>query len=641
MCGIAGFVAKPGRGRSFCARGVLESIAHRGPDDRGWLSFGAGAVERGRAWIPPAREPEVLLLHRRLSILDTTELGWQPMSTPDGRFHVVFNGEIYNFLELRDELVALGHRFTSRSDTEVLLAAYAQWGRDALRRFVGMFAFALLDTQRSTVLLARDFFGIKPLYYTLQDGILCFGSEIKALLEFGLASRAANPARLLRYLRYGMSDFGEETMFAAVRQLPPAHCMEISIENVVAEAPKCYWTLDSGETLDIGFDQAAEQLRDMFLRSVQLHLRSDVPLGTALSGGIDSSAIVCAVRHLDKNAEIHAFSFISAEAETSEEHWVDLVGDAANLIVHKVGTTSGSFADHVQELSHFHDEPFARTSTHAQYEIFRAARASGVKVLLDGQGADELLAGYRLFLGARLASLVRGGEWKDAARLLRGMSELHAFGPVQGLSFCADYLLPPSLQALPRYLAHKEAFPAWLKRSWFAERNADAMVTNYTTARDVLKDSLARSVAEGLPPLLRYEDRNSMAASVESRVPFLTPELANFLARLPESFLVSPDGTSKAVFRKAMRGIVPDAILDRREKLGFATPERLWLTELDGWVQAILDSEEARKLEFINLSEACKEWSDIRDRRKPFDFRVWRWLSLIRWSEYFQVTYDN
>jgi asparagine synthase (glutamine-hydrolysing) len=562
------------------------------------------------------------------------------MSTHDGRFHIVFNGEIYNFLELRDELSALGHRFTSRSDTEVLLTALAQWGRDVLPRLVGMFAFALLDVKQGTVLLARDFFGIKPLYYSVEDGLVRFGSEIKALFALGLADRKADAQRLLCFLRYGMTDFGAETMFASVRQLPPAHCMEISIETALTGDPVCFWQPESGPELELSFDEAAKELKQRFLRNVELHLRSDVPLGTALSGGIDSSSIVCAIRLLDKNAEIHAFSYISEEEKTSEEVWVDMAGNAAGAHIHKIAAQSHELLDNITTLTCLHDEPVSRSSAHAQYKVFRAAREAGVKVLLDGQGADEILAGYRHYLGARLASLLRHGDWSDAVRLLRGISKIQGIGWMQTATFCADYLLPVEQQALPRKLAGKEAFPAWLNRRWFAERGAESLVSNHTREKDVLKDSLARDRAEGLPALLRYEDRNSMASSVESRVPFLTPDLVNFLGRLPESYLISPVGTSKSVFREAMRGIVPDPILDRRDKIGYATPEKLWLTDLDHWVQTTLNNDTARRLAFFDLRHAREEWCAIRGGKKPFDFRIWRWLSLIRWAELFQVTFD-
>lgn len=639
MCGIAGFIAQPDRGRSSCAPAVLRCIEHRGPDDYGWLRLTGGEIERGRNWSMPQREPEVLLLHRRLSILDTTDSGWQPMATPDGRYHIVYNGEIYNYKELREELQEFGYSFCSRSDTEVLLAAYAHWGIEALRRFVGMFAFAILDAERRTVLLARDFFGIKPLFYSSQDGFFCFGSEIKALLAFGVSRPEANAERLLLYLRYGMTDFGSQTLLSSIQQLPAAHYLEVKLDGKTSEAPQCYWRPEVGD-LDISFEEAAQRLRELFLRSVELHLRSDVPLGSALSGGIDSSSIVMAIRHLDSNAEIHAFSFIAEDHTMSEEHWIDIVGRETGAHVHKVRATANDLVADLDVMMHFHDEPFGSTSSYAQYQVFRAARIAGIKVMLDGQGADEILGGYRCYLGARLASLVRQGRWSEAARFLRSLEGFDRFGKYQGLAYCADYLLPPSLQSAARKLAGKDALPSWLNRRWFAERGVGPRFMNYTTARDVLRDSLCRSVSDTLPSLLRYEDRNSMASSVESRVPFLTPDLVNFLQRLPEEYIIAPDGTSKAVFRKAMRGIVPDVILDRRDKLGFVTPESSWLKLLDGWVRAILGSEAAHQIPFLNLGIALEEWDSIRKGRRPLDFRVWRWVNLIRWTEEFGVVYS-
>ncbi len=639
MCGIAGFIAQPNRGNSSCAPAVLECIRHRGPDDQGWLRFTGTSVACGREWTVPSHEPEVLFLHRRLSILDTSEQGWQPMGTSDGRYYVVHNGEIYNYVELRQELERLGHRFRSKSDTEVVLAAYAEWGTQALRRFVGMFAFAILDTQRRHVLLARDFFGVKPLYYLAQDGFFCFGSEIKALLEFGLSRPEVNTQRLLLYLRYGMADFGSQTLLSRVQQLPAAHYIELPLESSTQPEPQCYWNPESDGDLDISFDEAAKHVRELFLRNVELHLRSDVPIGSALSGGIDSSSVVMAIRHLDSNAEIHAFSFIAEDKAISEERWIDIVGREARAHVHKVRATANELAADLDDIMYFHDEPFGSTSVYAQYQVFRAARAAGIKVMLDGQGADEILGGYRYYLGARLASLLRQGRWSEAAQFLQSFSRF-GFGKYRGLAYCADYLMPPALQSAARKIVGKDALPPWLNRRWFAERGVGPRYVNYTTARDVLRDSLSRSVSETLPSLLRYEDRNSMASSVESRVPFLTPALVSFLRRLPEEYIIAPDGTSKAVFRKAMRGIVPDAILDRRDKLGFVTPESQWLNLLDGWVRAILGNDAADHVPFLNLGVAREEWDLVRDGKRPFDFRIWRWVNLIRWTKELNVVYS-
>src|SRR5215813_4361590 len=640
MCGIAGFIAPSGKGKSSRASAVLQCLEHRGPDDSGWLRFTGDNVELGREWTVPKVEPEVLLLHRRLSILDISDLGWQPMSTPDGRYHVVYNGEIYNYKELRVELQKLGHRFKSQSDTEVLLGAWAEWGAAALRRFVGMFAFALLDRHRRTVVLARDFFGIKPLYYAMHDGLFCFGSEIKTFLAFGLARPQANAERLLLYLRYGMTDFGSQTLLSSIQQVPAAHTLEMHLDDCCAKEPKCYWSPETHGQADISFDEAAQHVRQLFLRNVELHLRSDVPLGSALSGGIDSSSIVMAIRHLDSQAHIHAFSFIADDQAISEERWVDIVGREAGAHIHKVRATAGEFAADLDTMMRVQDEPFGGTSAYAQYQVFRVARSAGIKVMLDGQGADEILGGYRHYLGARLASLLRQGRWPDALRFLQSLSRLEGFGGYQGLACCADYLLPPALQAVARRLVGKDVLPSWLNRLWFAERGVGPAFVNYTTVREVLRESLSRSLSQTLPRLLRYEDRNSMASSVESRVPFLTPDLVGFLQGLPEEYIIAPDGTTKAVFRKAMRGIVPDAILERRDKLGFVTPENGWLRVLDGLVRSILGSDAAHQVPFLNLGVARQEWESVRDGRRPFDFCIWRWVNLIRWTEELGVVYN-
>jgi asparagine synthase (glutamine-hydrolysing) len=503
-----------------------------------------------------------------------------------------------------------------------------------------MFAFALLDTRKRTLLLARDFFGIKPLYYSSsEEGFFCFGSEIKALLAFGLSRPRVNPERLLFYLRYGKSDFGSETLLSNVQQVPLAHYMEVSLDTGLANTPVCYWRPESLSVGDISFDEAAKRVCELFLRSMELHLRSDVPLGAALSGGIDSSSIVMAIRHLDSNAEIHCVSYIAEEARLSEERWVDVVATAAGAHVHKVRVTADDLAADFETMMRYHDEP-AGGVVYAGYAVFRAAKAAGITVMLDGQGADEMLGGYRHYLGARLGSLVRQGRWAEATRFLSSCSRLDNYGIAQGLASCADYLLPPALQTIARKLARKDAFPSWLNRNWFAERGVGSLFLNYTTEREVLRDSLSNSMSNTLPVLLRYEDRNSMASSVESRVPFLVPDLMRFLHSLPEEFLIAPDGTTKAVFRKAMRGIVPDAILDRRDKIGYAMPERLWLKQLDPWVRHVLDTQLARSLPCLNLDIARENWSALRDGTLTYDSRVWRWLDLIRWTEELGVVYD-
>lgn len=643
MCGIAGIIpVSTVRLDSCLIPRILRHLEHRGPDDQGCLLFSRDGARLCRNWLGQEPVAGPVLLHRRLSILDMTEAGRQPMGTPDGRYYIVFNGEIYNYLELRSELEILGYRFRSRSDTEVLLAAYAQWGTQVLARLVGMFAFAILDTRERVLFLARDFFGIKPLYYTFGRDGFAFASEIKTLLEFPWVSRMVNPERLYIYLRYGITDHGSETMFADIRQLPPAHYIKISLDIPGPANPVRYWEVDLGRRLDLSFAEAAERLRELFLETVRLHLRSDVPVGAALSGGIDSSSIVMAMRYLQgRDLELHTFSYVAGEPSISEEHWIDLVGQASGAVVHKVRLREEEVVADLEQLMYAQELPFGSTSIYAQYRVFRLAREAGIKVMLDGQGADEMLGGYRYNLAARLASLLRRGKWVDAGRFLLKASKWPGASHLWLMLGTVDFLMPLSLQAPARRLIGKDLAPSWLNADWFRERGVAPKILNYTHGNDVLREYLYRTLSEtSLPNLLRFEDRNSMAFSIESRVPFLTPELVKFMFSLPEEYIITPDGTSKAVFRVAMRGIVPDSVLDRRDKIGFATPERNWLTTLQPWVERIIRSEAAAQIPALNLTVLEREWEGVVQGRKVFDFRIWRWLNVIEWARLFNASFE-
>jgi asparagine synthase (glutamine-hydrolysing) len=641
MCGIAGFAAGTRRVDPKVVPVVLERLEHRGPDDKGWLKYSADRLRTGREWIGDNESSncDVLLLHRRLAIIDVSAAGRQPMSSNDGRYHLVYNGEIYNYRELRSELQGLGHVFHTQTDSEVLLAAYAEWGVSALLRFVGMFAFAVLDAKERKLFLARDCFGIKPLYYTASRECFAFASEIKALLALSGTRRKANPPALLLYLRHGLSDQGMDTLLSGINQLPGAHYMELALDKPGDASPVRYWKprLSASE---LPFDEAALRLRELFLDSVRLHLRSDVPLGAALSGGIDSSAIVAAMRHIDPSLEIHTFSYIADDPSMSEEQWVDLAAAKAGAKVHKLHATPAELVDDVEGLISAQEEPFGSTSIYANHRVFRQAGQAGIKVMLDGQGADEFLGGYRYYLGAQLASLFRQHKYWDAMRLLRSASTLPGSGIVWMLLSGADYLIRKEWQGPFRALLAKEFTPRWVNAEWFRQCGSEVGHTNYCPEQEVLRATLLRTISEtSLPHLLRYEDRNSMAFSIENRVPFLTVPLAEFILSLPERYIIALDGTSKAVFRRAMRGLVPDEILNRRDKIGFRTPERKWLSAVDHWVQGILGSEVAEGMPFLDLGAMRGEWSRIREGKQRFDNRIWRWMNVIRWSYQFGVEY--
>jgi asparagine synthase (glutamine-hydrolysing) len=620
MCGIAGILGSA----TSDAVSPLLTLAHRGPDDAGWIAHASH---------PTPGPTHSLLLHRRLSILDLSAAGHQPMASADTVHTIVFNGEIYNYRELRDELKRNGCTFRTQTDTEVLLQAYIQWGPACLRRLIGMFAFAVRDERRRTLFLARDFFGMKPLYYVQTPGVFAFASEIKALFDWLPLKRTVHPQRLYEYLRWNSTDHGADTLWSEIHQMPAAHYLEVPLDRPTPGEPVRYWKLPEDERLDLSFDDAADRLREMFLQSIRLHLRSDVPIGAALSGGIDSSSIVAAMRVVEPNAEIHAFSYIADDPGLSEERWVDLVGGHARASVHKIRPNPDELIADLDRLIYTQDEPFGSTSMYAQYCVFRAARQHGITVMLDGQGADEMLAGYGQYAPARLSSLVKRGRWIEACRFAGQASALSG-GRLKLWLHAARLLLP----VLGKRMIGRWLMPAWLNADWF---RAQGVVMNPATAPRQLEGlhaELRQTVAvTSLPQLLRYEDRNSMASSIESRLPFLTPDLADFLLRLPEDYLLGRDGTTKSVFRQAMRGIVPDAILDRRDKIGFATPEHRWLQTLRPWVEETLSSDRARGIAALDVPAMLCDWNAVLAGKAKFDFRVWRWVNLIRWVERFGV----
>jgi asparagine synthase (glutamine-hydrolysing) len=642
MCGIAGLIAT--RGISEVGRAVelsFERLRHRGPDDLGFLLYSRNATSVGREWVQAPFKPEVILLHRRLSILDLTDAGWQPMGSKDGRYFIVFNGEIYNHIELREQLGRLGYNFKSHSDTEVLIAAYAHWGVQALTRFVGMFAFAILDRKERTVLLARDCFGIKPLYFKREKDMFVFASEAKLLLDLCPGKREVNADYLYLYLRYGITDQGSETLFSGIQQLQAAHYLQLSIDSPSDAQSICYWHPLSREPATLSFEEAAKETRNLFLNNVRLHLRSDVPVGAALSGGIDSSAIVMAMRYIQPDIDVHTFSYVAEDKGISEEPWIDLVSSQASAHVHKVYAGPEALVQDLDKLTYIQDEPFGSTSLYAQYCVFRKAHNEGIKVMLDGQGADEILGGYRYHLAARLASMIRQGQWQQGSEFLSQCARLP--GTQKGLLLvrALGYLLPPALEEPCRKLINKDQLPDWLNAGWFVQRGVVPRSLGRCHTSEILRETLCDDLmTSSLPHLLRYEDRNSMAFSIESRVPFLTPELVSFLLSLPEEYLVGRDGTSKAVFRAAMRGIVPDAILDRRDKVAFATPEQMWLGQLTDWVERIFSSEAATQMPVFKLDRLKREWASVLSGRKPFDFRVWRWVNTIQWTKQFGLEYN-
>lgn len=593
----------------------------RGPDDQGSTRHVTHVGELG-------------LGHRRLSVIDLSSAGHQPMHSGDGRFSLVYNGEIYNYKALRDELQGIGAQFNSHSDTEVLLAAWAHWGVSCLSRLVGMFAFAIADHANGTLTCVRDAFGIKPFFYAHTEAGVCFASELPATVALRGMGAELNLQRAYDYLVHGDYDSRPDTFVKGVSQLGAGRYMVLDMKTGTLSEPIAWWTPNIRERSTLSFDDAAEQLRSMFLDSIRLHLRSDVPLGAALSGGIDSSAVVCAMRHVDPAASIHTFSFIAKGSPVSEEAWVDMVNAHVGAQAHKVFVEPDELASDLDDMILAQGEPFGSTSIYAQYRVFKLAKENGVTVTLDGQGADELIAGYQGYPEKRVHSLLDDFNPIQAGRFLRDWSQW----PGRSLSFgiktaIEDYIDGPIYQTV-RSMTSSRMRPEWIDVDQLKECGVQIRFPHQRPAQTKRKRHLTAALAhsstqKGLPALLRHGDRNSMRFSVESRVPFLTTEMADFLFSLPEHYLLSWQGETKHIFRAAMRGIVPDAILDRRDKIGFATPEKEWLIRLADKARAWL--KEDNDIAFLNQGRIVEEFERILSGQAAFSWQAWRWINFYRW----------
>lgn len=644
MCGIAGIVRFDDRSiEPQLLERVSSLMAHRGPDDRGFLVCGHdGAAWRGRDTdaAPPGR---LALVHRRLAIIDLSPGGWQPMETADRRHAIVFNGEIYNYRELRDELAAEGACFVSRSDTEVLLHGLIRHGAKFLPRLIGMFAFALLDCERRCLLLARDFAGMKPLYVSQTPALFAFASEIKPLLAIRGTRPTADPARLHAFLAHGLSDLGGQTMFAGIEALPPGHYCEVFLDRPGTTGSVPFWRPDPRRVSGMDMCEGAALVRKLFLESVDMHLRSDVPVGAALSGGLDSSAIVMAMRGLlGAGAEIHTFSYIPAAGAPSEEEFSNLMAKAANTIHHRIEPSTQDLAHHLDDLVALQEEPFASTSVYAQRCVFETVRATGIVVSLDGQGADEYLGGYPAFYSAAAAALLRGARVDDALRLLRAASRQSSIGGMGVLQRLVGHFIPASLFAPARSLAGGPAFPSPLQAPWFKEREIEHALPE-RHGGDPLKSKLIEAFTRtSLPALLRYADRNAMRVSVESRMPFLTPALTDTVLALANDLIISPAGETKAVFRQAARGLVPSPIVERKDKIGFVTPETAWVRAIRGWVEELLDSEHTRTAPIIDRGRLLAMWRRVIEGGYPVEGLLWRVIIVLAWARRFDIDFrDN
>ncbi len=546
MCGIAGIVsaARPVNGAAVAAMTAL--MAHRGPDGQGLWENADRRVAFG---------------HRRLAIIDPSAASAQPMVAGD--LALTYNGEIYNYLELRAELAALGERFATEGDVEVILAAWRAWGRDCVLRFNGMFAFALWDGSRRELFCARDRFGEKPFLYAEGDGFFAFASEYRALLALDGIETDIDESRLARFLMVPADglDGGGTTLFGGIRQLPAGHRMIMTAGDLRPRIEP-YWTgVPAEDAAGLSPQRAAERFRDLLDDSIRLRLRSDVAVGSCLSGGLDSGAIACLVRRrLGPEAPYHTFSGRFPGEAVDEGAYMDALAAEVRPVRHEVAPNPAALIDDLAEFAWANELPVDSASQYAQYCVFRLARANNVLVLLDGQGADEVLGGYEQYFAAYLAGRPAAEAQAVRARYAGALDHMDPW----------HARLPAKVRWRLAHLLRKGSDLAFGLRPDLA---ADTRAMPVGSLHDALRrDSLGGFLAT----LLRYGDRNAMAHSVEVRLPFTDHRLFEFAQGLAPEHLMG-DAQTKRLLREAMRGVLPEMVRSRWRKQGFLPPHVAWL----------------------------------------------------------------
>lgn len=552
MCGIAGYF-RSDEGPSLDLEAMINAQSHRGPDD--WGTFVSDWVGLG---------------HRRLSIIDLSPLGHQPMTSLDGRLKLVFNGEIYNYLELREELTSLGHSFRTGTDTEVILAAYAQWGYDAVCRFNGMWAFALWDSRSNQLFCSRDRFGVKPFCYLKRDGLFAFASEPKGILAALPEERVPNYSCLHHYLSEGVAHNGGNTFYRNIIQLPAGHNLVVKKSGLILQR---YWDYPQPVLSLTSASQAmlTERFRELFLDAIRLRARSDVEVGTTLSGGLDSSAIVAGFRNLFPEQKHRSYSATFQGRGYDETEYIDAISDYYKLDTYKIEQEADDLqSDLVRLVTHL-DGPLISPAIIPLDRVLRKARENGTIVLYDGQGADEILAGYdNQFYPPYLHSLMRSAYSRPtwaARELLRSVLSMNTMQA----QWLVRYLLPASRglyrRAISASQALSEDFSATGQSPLSRQRHYD----------DPLCEALYQAHSQLiLPGLLHYGDAVSMANSVEYRLPFMDYRLVELAFSLPVEQKIN-GGWTKAILRNSMEGILIDKVRLRRWKNGFTTPIREWM----------------------------------------------------------------
>lgn len=611
MCGIAGIVSmNTNLVLHIRLQAMANALQHRGPDGEGF-------------WIN--ENNHVGLAHRRLSIIDLSNAASQPMHYLN-RYTITYNGEIYNYIELREALKKKGYYFYTQSDTEVILAAYDCYKENCLQHFDGMFAFAIWDEQEQNLFAARDRFGEKPFHYFFDEEQFVFASEMKALWAIDIPKNPNN-SMLVNYLTIGYTNNAlhpEQTFFKNIYRLPAASRLNYNLRSKELKIEK-YWDLEKEQKTTFSIDEAQQKFQALFFDSVNKRLRSDVAVGTSLSGGLDSSSIVAAIQQSNKqhqtpNIQQQTFSAIFPGFEKDESKYIAQITQQFNLKNHTVEPTAEGFINDFEKLMYHQEEPIQSASIYAQYKVYELAKQHGVTVLLDGQGADEILAGYTKYYHWFWQQLLRAKQLNSLKKERQATTNKVDWSYKNYFAAFA-----PSLAAkqLENNLYKKIKANSSINTDFFLQHFDKTIL--YKPVVEKLNDILYyNTLQSGLEDLLRYADRNSMAHSREVRLPFLNHELVQFIFSLPSSFKIK-DGFTKWILRKNMEHQLPNSIVWRKDKIGFEPPQKLWMQQAQ--VKDMVHEGKEKLVKQGILKPATLEDSVVASSAHAAENFDWRYLS--------------
>ena len=607
---------------------MMNEMRHRGPDDDG--VFLDGNVGFGFV---------------RLSIIDLSNAGHQPMFDKSGRFMIIHNGEVFNYIELRKKLLSKGYSFNSNTDTEVILNSYIEWGPSCLIKFNGMWAFCIYDIKTKKLFLSRDRYGIKPLYYYLENESFIFSSEIKPILSIVKNKILPNNQTIFDYLAFNRTDYNNDTFFKNINRLDHGGFVFIDLNpnknyfktipwetnNIFSKKMNVstgrWYSLKDEVSKSEAFNDPIEY-REMLTSSINIRLRSDVPIGVCFSGGLDSTSIVSTLLKNGNRDNLNTFSAVYSPGQRGDEsefiyHYKDKLKN-----MHFISPSASDFLNDISTFTKLHTEPFPSTSIYAQYKVMELAKDHAV-VTLDGQGADESLAGYHYFFGYYFRELLKqlsfGKFSYETFHYLKNHSSLYA---IKAMIF----LLLPAKMQISRQIKRRR----YIDSAYASQYSDSSSIQQSLFDIDTLHDSLLNHFEYKLEHLLKWEDRNSMAFSLESRVPFLDYRLVHKTLSLPSNSLIR-SGTTKRILRESMYGIVSEKIRKRQDKIGFESPEAEWFREPEfrKFINQIIDSESFKDRNIINSTSAKSLYDKHLINKIDASGEIWKMINLELWFRQF------